>query len=225
MVFLHGTRMTSTMWKPCAQLLTGCEVAIPDLPGHGVREGHAFDAETVEAVIDEAVGRRRPGQPVVLVGHSLGGYLAAWWAARHPYEIDGLVLVGASADPRSRWAATYRLFAALVPRIGPERMARFSNRVMALLRIDERPGPGGYAVLAQAWQLVMAECHPDLLAELDCPIVLANGQWDQMRLHEDRYAAAGRDTRVVTVPGATHLAPMTHPAQIAATISQVISTL
>ncbi len=224
-MLLHGTRMTAGMWTPCVRHLDNCDLVLPDLPGHGTREGAEFDAASVEAVIDEAVGQRRPGQPVVLVGHSLGGYLATWWAARHPYEIEGLVLVGATADPRSRWALFYRFFAALVPRIGLHRVARFSNRLMAMMKIEDRPGPGGYAVMAQAWELVMAECHPELLGALDCPIVLANGQWDQMRAHVDRYAAAGRNTRVVTVRGATHMAPMTHPEQIAEVISEVVAAV
>ncbi|HIT75577.1 MAG TPA: alpha/beta hydrolase [Candidatus Avipropionibacterium avicola] len=229
-VLLHGTRMSSAVWQPYRPLLPGIEICAPDLPGHGDRVGEEFTLATVEAVIDRAVAQRRPGQPVLLAGHSLGGYLASWWAWRHPDQVDALVLLGATADPRSRWAGAYRWFARLVPRVRPERLATFSNRLMWLVgaRGDKAaalPDASGYAVLPQAWDLVMTHCSPDLLRVLDCPVVLANGQWDQMRADVAAHAAAAKRSRVVTVPRATHLMPITHPRQVAAIIAETVDEL
>lgn len=50
------------------------------------------------AVIDRAVG----GKPAILMGSSLGGYLAALYAARHP-EIKRLVLLAPAFQFPRRW--------------------------------------------------------------------------------------------------------------------------
>jgi pimeloyl-ACP methyl ester carboxylesterase len=54
------------------------------------------------AVIEQAV----TGRPTVLFGSSLGGYLAALYAARHP-EIERLVLLAPAFQFPSRWRQRY----------------------------------------------------------------------------------------------------------------------
>ena len=54
---------------------------------------HVADLEAVR----EALGEER----LAVVGHSMGGYLAMAWAARHPGRVARLVLVG---SPPARWS-------------------------------------------------------------------------------------------------------------------------
>ena len=166
---------------------------------------------------------------MVLAGHSLGGYMATVYAARYavrpPLPVDELVLVGATADPRSRLSFAYRAFARVLPRVGAERTARAMNRVMGWLGASGEmaqllPGGEAYAALPDAWQAVMDECGPDLLGGVCCPALLVNGQLDQMRVHVDRYAAAAERASVVTAPRATHLLPLTHPEELAALLHE-----
>src|SRR5699024_10662611 len=134
-----------------------------------------------------------PGQPVVLAGHSLGGYLAMLYAAEHPDSLQALVLIGSSAEPVGPLAAVYRTFAALLPRVGAQRMASGSNRVMRWFGVcpETLTDAQSYAALPAAWAVVFEECRASLLGEVNCPIFLVNGQFDQMRVHARRYAAAG----------------------------------
>jgi pimeloyl-ACP methyl ester carboxylesterase len=53
-------------------------------------------------VVDEAVA----GEPVVLMGSSLGGYLAALYAARHQ-NVEKLVLLAPAFQFPTRWRARY----------------------------------------------------------------------------------------------------------------------
>lgn len=214
LVLVHGTRMNAHQWDVYRGLLPGVEIVTPDLPGHGDRVGEEFTREAALATIAEAVGTDRR-RPVVLVGHSLGGYLAMLYAAAHPRAIDRLVLVGATADPASPLTLVYRGFAAVLPHVGPERMARAVNRLMRVLGVrgemaDALPDGAAYAALPAAWRLVIDECGPGLLTHVGCPVVLVNGQWDQMRIHARRYAAAAPLAQTVTIPRATHLLPSTH---------------
>lgn len=223
LVLVHGTRMNRAQWEPYRALLPGVEVITVDLPGHGERVGEEFTGDGALAVIGAAV--REAGPAPVLAGHSLGGYLAAAWAAEHPSDLGALVLVGATADPSGPLSGVYRGFARLLPHLDAERTASRMNAVFRSLgatgeHADALPDGAAYAALPAAWDYVMARCGPELLDDVRCPVVLVNGQLDQMRLHVRRYAEHARDPHVLTVPGATHLMPATHPDQVAAALRE-----
>ncbi|USQ77489.1 alpha/beta fold hydrolase [Ornithinimicrobium cryptoxanthini] len=225
LVLVHGTRMDAREWAAYPPLLPEAEVVAIDFPGHGSRLGEEFTADAAVASIAAAVETRAPGQAVVLAGHSLGGYLAMLYAARHPADLDALVLIGSSAEPDGPLSGVYRRFAALLPRVGAERMARVSNAVMRRFGTPEEmlPGPEGYAALPAAWQVVFDECRADLLTDVACPVFLVNGQFDQMRLHVRRFADAAHDPHVVTVPRATHFLPITHADQVADVLREALA--
>lgn len=216
--------MSHRQWAPYAELLPGAEVVAPDLPGHGSRLGEAFTTDSAVAVIEEAVAGAAPGQPVVLAGHSLGGYMSSVYAARHPERLAGLVLIGASADPGSPAAVVYKAFAAVLPRVGYERMGNRVNRLLGRLGTPEElmPDNAAYAATADAWAAVMNDCGPQLLSAVDCPVVLINGQYDQMRIGAKEFRANCRRCEEVTVPRATHLLPLTHTAQLAQVLGHTV---
>ena len=56
------------------------------------------------AVVERAVA----GRPAVLMGSSLGGYLAALYAARHPGDVERMVLLAPALEFPSRWRARFR---------------------------------------------------------------------------------------------------------------------
>lgn len=78
----------------------GAVVAGPDHLGHGRSEGERVLVADYEHVIDDlhavvgAVTAEHPGLPVVLVGHSMGGLIAARYAQRHGDGLAALVLSG-----------------------------------------------------------------------------------------------------------------------------------
>lgn len=229
LVLVHGTRMSAAQWGPYRALLPDVELVTVDLPGHGERVGEEFTADAALDTITEAVRRARVegGPAPVLCGHSLGGYVAMMWAAEHPGSLAHLVLIGATADPRTRLSGVYRGFARLLPVVGPDRMARVANAVMRGLGARGEhalvlPGGAAYAALPAAWELVMTHASPDLLRSVDAPVILVNGQFDQMRLHVQRYAAACQEVEVVTIPRASHLMPATHPEQVAAVLRAAV---
>jgi len=91
-VFVHGTRLTGSMWSPQVAVLSGEFLTIAvDLPGHGSRAGEPF---TMEAAADALATdiRKHAGGRAVVVGLSLGGYVAMTLAAREPALVRALVL-------------------------------------------------------------------------------------------------------------------------------------
>ena len=112
----------------------GFSVEIPDLACGN------FEALTVSGqlrVIEEAARN----EPVILVGSSLGGYLAALYAAAHP-EVDKLVLLAPAFDFVRLWSH----------QLGPERLEewRKTGSLPVLHYGEGRKMPIGYQLIEDA---------------------------------------------------------------------------
>lgn len=109
-IFTHGWIDDSTAWDGVVAEL-GDEVRSLrwDMRAHGQSEvaspGNYTRDDSLSdlaAVVDQA------GAPVVLAGHSLGGYLSLAYALRHPDQVAGLVLIAAGPgfrkdEAREQW--------------------------------------------------------------------------------------------------------------------------
>lgn len=223
---MHGSRLSHAQWSPQIAALSGeFDVRTPDLPGHGVRAGESFTLDRAIGAVAEAV-ECGTGAPVVLVGHSLGGYVAMAYAGCFPSRLDGLLLVGSAAVPTGPGAAAYRMVGALTERAGPERMTRVNDRVLRRLyagEVVDEAIAGGYYFdsTPAAWREVMAYCRPAMLRRVSCPVVVAGGRWDQLSVQARRFARAAPDGRVVRIRGAGHLVGFDQPARLAELIADV----
>lgn len=102
-VMVHGFTGSKENWYPVAQRLRGrYRVVVPDLPGWGESQrivgadyGFAAQAARVAAFIERIAGDAPRGE-VVLLGHSMGGGIAALVAARHPARVDRVGLLDAA---------------------------------------------------------------------------------------------------------------------------------
>jgi len=95
LVLLHGQSGWAGVWLPVmADLVRTHRVVAPDLPGLGASRvvGSPPTADRVLAWLGELLDRTCPAPPV-LVGVSLGGSVAARFAAAHGERLAGLVLV------------------------------------------------------------------------------------------------------------------------------------
>ena len=90
---IHGITSSSRSWPLLAQELDRPVVA-PDLRGRG-RSNHLPGPVGLVAHAEDcaAVLRAVTDEPVVVVGHSMGGFVATVLAARHPDLVRALVLV------------------------------------------------------------------------------------------------------------------------------------
>jgi len=99
-LFLHGASVTSWMWQDHLDALPDAHTLAPDLPGLG-RNAHAGDFSIRAAAEDLAalVRQRAKGGAAHIVGHSLGGAVAAQLAAAHPDVVRSVVLIGVTTRP------------------------------------------------------------------------------------------------------------------------------
>ncbi|MBI1798031.1 MAG: alpha/beta fold hydrolase [Candidatus Eisenbacteria bacterium] len=100
-VLLHGLGSSAEDWLPTARRLASRHrVELVDLPGHGGTEmPEPFSLERAAAALDASLAQISD-EPVILVGHSLGGLLAAAEAIEHPARVRGLVLVETALKPQ-----------------------------------------------------------------------------------------------------------------------------
>ncbi len=110
-VYLHGFASGPGSTKAgffAARLrAAGYQVEIPDLAAGD------FEHLTVTAQLGE-VARAAAGELCILMGSSMGGYLAALHAARHP-EVTRVVLMAPAFGFARRWAAS----------LGPDQLAEW----------------------------------------------------------------------------------------------------
>lgn len=115
-VLLHGFLQNLAVWSSFTlTYMRYFRVIAVDLPGHGYSESYSdvhtmdFMAQAVKAVLDE-----RGVEKCVLVGHSLGGYVALAFAERNGYMLQGLALLHShamsdTAEHRARRDETCRV--------------------------------------------------------------------------------------------------------------------
>ena len=101
LVMVHGFTGSKENWYPLAERLGGhYRLVIPDLPGWGESQriegadyGFSAQADRLAQFLQRV---RREGSPIVLLGHSMGGGIAAVAAARHPHLVARVGLIDAA---------------------------------------------------------------------------------------------------------------------------------
>ena len=102
-VLLHGYLASIEVWEGFIPLLSPpCRVVAIDLPGHGLSEvkGGVHTMEFLADVVRGVLERLKIGR-CVLVGHSMGGYVALEFLRKYPEMLSGLVLLHSTPNPDS----------------------------------------------------------------------------------------------------------------------------
>ncbi len=102
--FLHGAGDHAGSWVKIADYFTAKNrVILVDLAGHGdsAPKGTIADGPLSLATVlhgfEGVIDSQAPGKKVVLVGNSLGGWIAMLYAAAHPDRVERIVLVDGGA--------------------------------------------------------------------------------------------------------------------------------
>ncbi len=216
-VFLHGTRLTGAQWAIQESALADeFRCLAPDLLGHGLAADRPFTlagaAEAVATTIEAEAGG-----PAILVGLSLGGYVAMEVAARWPERVAGLVLAGATAEPVGPRSLGYRALGWIFDTVDEQLLRRLNVWFFSWRYRPEIAQPiiaGGFYFRggATAVRSLVGERFRPRLAQFRGPTLILNGEFDLLfRLSQRSFVAAATDARAAVIPWATHLTNIDQP--------------
>ncbi|MBX3051961.1 MAG: 2-succinyl-6-hydroxy-2,4-cyclohexadiene-1-carboxylate synthase [Caldilineaceae bacterium] len=200
-VLLHGFTGSGASWTEHAVQFRaeGYGVLTPDLPGHGANLPANPDDYTIEAAANQLAAWLTDAQtgPVHLLGYSMGGRLALYFALHHPERVESLILESASpglasAEERAVRQASDDALATRIEREGIPAFVTFweslplwksQERLTQSARqwLHEQRLQNSAAGLARSLRGMGTGVQPSLwdrLADLAMPVLLMAGEED-----------------------------------------------
>lgn len=204
-IYTHGWADNRTAWDGVIDLLGDCARNISwSLRGHGKSDAPPPGNYTRDDTLaDLARIVDMSDDPVVLIGHSLGGYLSLAYSLQHPDRVRALVLIAAGPGFRKE-----------------ETREQWNTSVQASAKKMDIPAGSEEAALhVDSWVI-------DSLADIRVPVLVIVGENDK------RFAASMAvfekylDVRAsVVVPGAGHSVHRKHFKPVATAIQSFLSEI
>jgi pimeloyl-ACP methyl ester carboxylesterase len=191
-VFIHGFLESSGIWKNYIRKLSSqYRVIAPDLPGHGLSDSiasvHSMDlmAEAVNRILIE-----QQVKSCLLVGHSMGGYVALAMAGRYSRKLKGLVLFHSHAaadstearDNRDRTIALVKkdhhgFIKNFIPDLfSPENREKYSPEMAVLREMASNTSKEGIIAALEGMKTRPDRTH--ILTQLEVPALFIIGKND-----------------------------------------------
>jgi pimeloyl-ACP methyl ester carboxylesterase len=235
LVFLHGVGGGHSAWG--RQLPYFSALGFPshawDQPGYGrSKPVEPYDLETICAALARLIASLG-GEPVVLVGHSMGGFVAQEMVARHPQAVKALALCftspafgGGGSDFAKQFIA-----ARIAPLDEGKSMADIARALMKTMS-GTRSDPSGLALAERIMSAIPPETYRKAvqllttfdrrkeLAEIRVPTLLIAGSDDRTAPPSvmERMAQKIPGAEYVCLQGCGHLGPMDQPDEFNAAL-------
>ncbi|MFC0449931.1 alpha/beta fold hydrolase [Rhodococcus jostii] len=206
MILTHGYGDSRAVWEAQVRAFTPrIDVRTWDLPGHGDRHGSVeTDADIGRTTAELEALVAQASRPVVLVGHSVGGYVALRCSLTTTAPVVGVVLISTGPGFRSPTGIT--------------RWNQMIDRMTSALSL-----PAETAQVVRMTDFIVAE----RLSGSDLPTLVVRGVEDrQVYLDGGAYIATRMTrARLCDVAGAGHDPHRTHASEVNAAIAQFMAEL
>ena len=240
LVLVHGGAAHAHWWDHIAPLLAGDRrVVALDLSGHGDsgrRSGYNLDVWASEILaVAESAGIT---QPPVVIGHSMGGFVALRAASLYGSRLAGAVAIDSPVrdiTPEERAAREQRAFGPL--RVYPSReaaIARFHPIpdqptlpyiAAHIAATSIRPVEGGWSWKFDPLIFARHQLTPALLTRLDCRVALFRAEHGILspQQSEVMYDRLGRLAPVIEIPAAGHHVMLDQPIALITGLRTLLS--
>jgi abhydrolase domain-containing protein 6 len=229
LVLLHGAGDQASTWSAvAAALVPRYRVVIPDLAGHGrsaPAEGPISLTQVLRGV--EAVLTQGSQDPAIIVGNSLGAWVALLYAREHPDRVSRIVLVNGGAltgdrpdlslMPRTRTEA-----AALWSQLRDPKSGNIPGFMLDDVVREGQTGP--IARLAQTASEMASLVLDGKLHEIAAPVDLIWGASDRLfsLAYADRMKHELRASRLTTLQACGHVPHVECPTRFQAALVDVL---
>lgn len=239
-VLLHGFCGSSQYWKFIAPALeNGYRLIIPDLRGHGqssVPEG-PYLMETMAEDIAELLEQLEI-EKAVLFGHSMGGYVTAAFAGKHPDKLAGCGLIHSTSLPDNEEGKRKRsdnmeairqrgmnAFAGeLIPKLfAKAHLESMSREVESMTAIGQATHPDGAIRSLQGMRERTDRTMVLRMAEV--PVLLVAGAEDQIVLPDKTFSVEGDNISTFLLDGAAHMGMIEAPSLLADRMKAFLSQI
>jgi pimeloyl-ACP methyl ester carboxylesterase len=241
-VLLHGSGGSAALWYPVLEVIASRRrVVAVDMPGHGESTVPSWRSpDAMERMLEWLAEFLRRFESPLLIGHSLGGYMALLHFARNRPALPGMVLVdSAGIGPRPPgfvMATRHPVLGALLGLAAGQRPTRRRmEQTVRRLSVDPYRIPHGQTALEYALltarrpgagrfqfeiyrSVAMHEAEPAYrvwgrLHEISCPALLVWGERDYFPVRYARQAANEMAAaRLEILPNTAHLSYLEDPA-------------
>ena len=234
MMFIHGVGLRAEAWGAQIDALADYfSVCAIDMPGHG--ESDLLDAESglaeftdrISSVIEEL------NEPVILMGHSMGGMIAMDIAANKPHLCKAIVVLNAicGRGPEASGAVKQRAASLSIDSTpSPEEpLRRWFGQDQSipeayacrswLTSVDPVGYKTAYTVFANNDGL-----SDDELKSLDCPALFMTGSEEpnSTPAMSEKMARLSPKGKAIIIEDAAHMMPMTHASEVNAHILEFL---
>lgn len=238
-LFVHGFPLSRRLWHHAPALLSEkYTLVMPDLRGMGQSE--ATESATMTDYADDLAAildATAPQKPAIVVGLSMGGYVAFEFFRRHGAKVRALVLADTKAEPDTVEAAKGRHDTA-------EKVLREGSGVVADAMTPKLFAKSTSTAVVEEWRAIMAATKPvgvaaalnamasrpdsvPTLAQIKVPTLVIVGEEDAITPPANaRTIHTGIEgAQLKTLPDAGHMPPVEKPAEFFGAISRFLSSL
>jgi pimeloyl-ACP methyl ester carboxylesterase len=238
-LLVHGGAAHARWWDHIAPLLAdGHRVIAIDLSGHGDsgrREAYTLDEWAHEVL---AVAAEAAADPPVIIGHSMGGFVALRAASIYGSRIAGAVAIDSPVrdiTPEQRAARERRAFGPLKAYPSAEAaLARFhpipDQPALPFIaghvaRTSIREVNGGWSWKFDPRIFARHQLTPALLTRLDCRVALFRAEHGIVspQMSDVMYDRLGRLAPVIEIPAAGHHVMLDQPLSLVTGLRTLLS--
>jgi len=242
LVFLPGLTADHTLFTGQTEHFSGKANWLTwDAPAHGESRPYPLDftMDDLACILHDIIESEVAGHPI-LVGQSLGGYIAQAFLDLYPGEAAGFVSID-SAPLKRKYYPTWEVrflrhtkgMYQAIPWALLKPWGSWGTATTERGRANMRSFMDGYAkreyvdLAAHGYRILADAIEAERTYDIDCPAILLCGQKDRagdVRPFNRKWAA-GENIPLVWVPGAGHNSNVDAPAFVNARIEEFVANL